>query len=64
MTIWPAWQHFEEREKGSIEQGKLADLVILSDDPTNVDPEALDDLVVLFTIKDGEVIYAAPTVSR
>jgi predicted amidohydrolase YtcJ len=59
MTIWPAWQHFEEDEKGSIEIGKLADLVILSDDPTAVDPDALDDLTVQFTIKNGEVIYSA-----
>ena len=59
MTIWPAWQHFEEDEKGSIEPGKLADLVILSDDPTAVDPELLDDLTVRFTIKEGELIYSA-----
>lgn len=59
MTIWPAWQHFEEDRKGSIEPGKLADLVILSDDPTAVDPETLDQLKVAQTIKDGEVIYEA-----
>ena len=58
MTIWPAWQIFEENEKGSIEPGKLADLVILSDDPTGMDPDALDDLAVVFTIKNGEVIYS------
>ena len=39
LTIWPAWQHFEEDRKGSIETGKLADFVVLSDDPTVVDPE-------------------------
>ena len=60
LTIWPAWQHFEEDRKGSIETGKLADFVILSDDPTAVDPETLADLEVLVTIKDGVVVYEAP----
>ena len=64
MTIWPAWQHFEEDHKGSIEAGKLADLVILSDDPRSVDPEMLDDLRVQFTIKDGEMIYSARAAAR
>jgi predicted amidohydrolase YtcJ len=59
MTIWPAWQHFEEDRKGSIEAGKLADFVILSDDPTAVDPEQLDQLRVLVTIKEDRVIYGA-----
>ena len=44
--------------KGTIEEGKLADFVILSDDPTAIDPEALDKLKVLMTIKEGNVIYA------
>ncbi|MFD0978077.1 amidohydrolase [Tropicimonas aquimaris] len=59
MTIWPAWQHFEDDNKGSLEIGKQADLVILSDDPTAIDPETLDTLVVVQTIKDDEVIYDA-----
>jgi len=59
MTIWPAWQHFEEGDKGSIEPGKRADFVILSDDPTAVDPETLADLRVRVTIKDDRVIYEA-----
>ena len=59
MTIWPAWQHFEEETKGSIEKGKLADFVILSDDPTAVDPETLDRFKVLETIKEGQSIYKA-----
>ena len=59
MTIWPAYQHFEEGTKGSIETGKLADLVILSADPTAVDPESLDQLKVLETIKEGKTIYIA-----
>lgn len=57
MTIWPAWQHFEEDRKGSIEVGKLADFVILSADPTAVDPENLDQLRVQFTIKEDVVVY-------
>ncbi|AXI47123.1 amidohydrolase [Sulfitobacter sp. SK012] len=59
MTIWPAWQHYESDMKGSIEVGKLADFVILSDDPTAVDPEILDTLTVMTTIKEDEVIYSA-----
>lgn len=59
MTIWPAWQHFEEAQKGSIEAGKLADFVILSDDPTAVDPETLDQLRVLATTKEDAVIFEA-----
>jgi len=60
MTIWPAWQHFEEDEKGSIEVGKTADFVLLSKDPTAVDPETLSGLKVMATIKDDAVIYEAP----
>ncbi|MBP1611854.1 MAG: Amidohydrolase 3 [Acidobacteria bacterium] len=58
MTIWPAWQHFEEGTKGSIETGKLADFVILSKDPTAVDPETLDQLKVVETIKEGTTVFA------
>jgi hypothetical protein len=58
MTIWPAYQHFEEDDKGSIEVGKLADFVILSDNPTEVDVDNLDTLEVVETIKEGETIFA------
>jgi predicted amidohydrolase YtcJ len=57
MTIWPAWQHFEEDRKGSIEVGKLADFVILSGDPTTIDPELIDTLKVTTTIKEDKPIY-------
>ena len=57
MTIWPAWQHFEEHQKGSIEVGKLADLVILSDNPMTVPEDLLDDLKVLETYKEGVSVY-------
>ena len=60
MTLWPAWQHFEEADKGSIEVGKLADFVILTDDPSAIDPEKLDTIKVAETIKEGASIYVAP----
>ncbi|WP_108663484.1 amidohydrolase [Acuticoccus kandeliae] len=59
MTIWPAWQQFEEARKGSIETGKDADFVILSEDPTAIDPETLAEIDVLVTVKDGAVVYDA-----
>jgi hypothetical protein len=57
MTIWPAYQHFEEASKGSLEAGKRADFVILSADPTAVDPTTLASLKVVETIKDGRTIF-------
>jgi predicted amidohydrolase YtcJ len=59
MTLWPAYQHFEEKTKGSIETGKLADLIILDKDPTAIDPETLDTIKVVQTIKEGVTVYLA-----
>lgn len=59
LSTWPAWQHFEEDDKGSLEVGKLADLVILSADPLSVDPKELADLQVLATLKEGSVVYTS-----
>lgn len=59
MTIWPAWAHFEDGAKGSLEVGKVADLVILSADPTAVDPDTLETLTVVETLKDGVSLYQA-----
>jgi predicted amidohydrolase YtcJ len=58
MTIWPAFQIFEEDRKGSIEVGKLGDFVILSDNPLEVDPNTLADLEVLETIKEGTTVWS------
>lgn len=57
VTLNAAWQYFEENEKGSLEAGKRADMVVLDRDPLSVDPEALPSLRVLATIKDGEPIF-------
>jgi predicted amidohydrolase YtcJ len=59
MTIWAAHQHFEEATKGSIEVGKLADFVILDQNPLAVKPESLASLKVVETIKEGRTIYKA-----
>lgn len=64
MTIWPAYQHFEEDQKGSLTVGKVADLVILSADPTAVDPETLDTLDVVETIKEGVTVFTLPKSER
>jgi hypothetical protein len=58
LTIWAAYQHFEEKDKGSIETGKLADLVILSADPTRVPSDELEKIKVVETIKEGVSIFA------
>lgn len=59
LTIWAAYQHFEEDQKGSIEVGKLADLAILSDNPLTVDPTTIREIEVLETIKEGKTVYKA-----
>jgi hypothetical protein len=57
ITIWGAYQHFEEGTKGTLKAGKLADMVILDKNPLKVDPMTLKDIQVMETIKEGKLIY-------
>ncbi len=57
MTINVALQYGEQGSKGSIEDGKLADLVILDKNPLTVDKMAIKDIKVVETIKEGKTIY-------
>ncbi len=59
MTIWSADQHLEGDLKGSLEPGKLADLVVLDQNPLKVKPMAIKDIKVVETFKEGKSIYRA-----
>ena len=59
VTKNAAYQYFEEDTKGSIEEGKLADLVILDKDILSIDKEEIETIKVLETIKEGNTIFKA-----
>jgi predicted amidohydrolase YtcJ len=56
MTIWAAFSNFEEAEKGSIEPGKWADFLILSDDIMEVDAAAIPHLTAESVFIGGEEV--------
>ncbi len=56
-TVNGAYASFEENIKGSVETGKLADLVVLGSDPTQIDPLGINDIAVERTIVGGETVY-------
>ncbi len=57
VTIWAAKGSFEEDEKGSLEAGKLADIVILDRDLMSIPENEIPDAEVLYTIVNGEILY-------
>jgi predicted amidohydrolase YtcJ len=57
VTLDAAWQNFEEQTKGSLEPGKLADLVVLAENPFTVPPTRLRDIEILETIVAGETRF-------
>ena len=58
-TLHGAYASFEENLKGSIEPGKLADLVVLEQDPTQVDPFSIVDIPIQRTMVGGRWVYEA-----
>lgn len=66
ITIGAAWQFHQDDIKGSIEPGKLADFVVLSDNPLTVghnDPMKIKDIKVLETIVGGKTVFEGETES-
>ena len=56
-TLDAAWLSFDEKKKGSIEVGKLGDLVLLSDDLLTCDAERIKDIQPLATVVGGKVVH-------
>jgi predicted amidohydrolase YtcJ len=59
VTAMAAYQLKEEKTKGTLEAGKLADLVILEKNPLEVDPLTIKDIAVIETIKEGKTVFRA-----
>ncbi|MFT5136129.1 MAG: putative amidohydrolase YtcJ [Arenicella sp.] len=57
ITLWAAYQNFEETSKGSIEVGKQADFVILDQNPLSIDPMSIKSIKILNTINNGKTIF-------
>lgn len=56
-TMYSAYAGFEEHIKGSIEAGKMADMVVLSEDPLSISPEKLPEIEADITIIEGKIVY-------
>ena len=56
-TVNAAYASFDEKNKGTIESGKFADLTVLSDDPFSVPPDEIRRVTVEMTIVDGKIVY-------
>lgn len=59
MTDWAAYQYYEEKEKGTLEVGKLADFVILDKNPLTIPENQIKNIKILATYKEGKNIYQA-----
>jgi predicted amidohydrolase YtcJ len=57
ITADAAYQYREEGERGTLEVGKVADLVLLSENPLRMDPQRLREVRVLETVKGGKTVF-------
>ncbi len=57
-TNYAAFAGFEEKEKGSLEIGKLGDMIVLSNDPWETDESEIEHINVLYTILGGKIVYS------
>jgi predicted amidohydrolase YtcJ len=62
-TIWAARCSFEEAEKGSIKEGKLADFAVLSGNPLLTQPDTINNIQVLQTVIGGTTVYSHPSIA-
>jgi hypothetical protein len=56
-TLGSAYAEFQEKQKGSIAAGKLADVILLSDDVFAIEPKAIRDVTVELTVVGGRIVY-------
>ena len=59
MTSWAAYQYFEEDSKGTLSAGKLADFVILDQNPMTIPSDQIKNIKVLATFKEGKEVFHA-----
>ena len=60
FTLWPAYAAFEEKLRGTIETGKLADLTILSADIMTIPPLEILKTRCVMTVINGEIVWSEP----
>ncbi len=63
-TMGSAYAEFQEKQKGSITEGKLADVVLLSDDLFAIDPRAIQNVTVELTVVGGRIVYQSGPAAR